>query len=97
MLVYASQLDVRLKGVGYDEAIDDSLCDGLGYGMAKEALDLDTCRVLRGHRQFRWVIIEDVRECSRAEGIWGHGGCASDVRVPAIDLSLQPGSGILFT
>lgn len=96
MFVYARQLDVRIGGVGDDQAVDDALSDGLGHGMSEEALDLDASSTGCVRSGLRGIIVENVRERSIAKFVEVCGRCADNVCGPAINLPLQPRRRILI-
>ena len=62
VFVDACQLDIRLWGVGDNEAVHDAFGDGHGDGMSEEALYLDARRILLVLTVLRRVAVENIDE-----------------------------------
>ena len=88
VLVYPRQLDVRVRRVRHDQAVDDTLGDSLSHSVSEETLDLEARSTRCVRSGFRGIIVENVRKRSIAKGVEGYKGCADNVCGPAINLPL---------
>ena len=95
VFVDACQLDIRLWGVGDNEAVNNAFRDGVGDRMPEETLDLDTRRVWGVCRDLGRVIVKHVCERRLVESVGGSGRSTGNVRGPSVDLSFQPRSSVL--
>ena len=95
MLVYAGKLDIGLRGISDDEAVNNALRDRLGDGMAQQTLYLNASGIGSIVGELRQIIVKDVRECRLAQCIGRCRRGAGHVRGPSVDLSLQPRCSVL--